>query len=247
MPRLCARCHQQKSEFYRSNQSWCKECVLEWTRARRAASRPAREQIPEGLKRCACCRELRTLNSFRLRPDNGRPYAYCNDCVRQANERYRQAGVARRAAKARGPRKLLHGPRGPLGAQWASWRTTGRKRCPHCREEKPIAEFDWNKTLQRPNGWCRVCQLEAHKVWGRTPAGRAAQRRGAKKQHGTRKGAVRRFTRAAIDLGLLVRHPCEVCGEIEVHAHHVDYDNPLDVHWLCPVHHRDAHRRERLQ
>lgn len=43
--------------------------------------------------------------------------------------------------------------------------------------------------------------------------------------------------------GILVAGECEVCGSNEnTHAHHDDYDKPLDVRWLCPQHHRDWHK-----
>ena len=37
----------------------------------------------------------------------------------------------------------------------------------------------------------------------------------------------------AIRYGKLQRQPCEVCGETKSHAHHDDYNKPLDVKWLC--------------
>ena len=40
--------------------------------------------------------------------------------------------------------------------------------------------------------------------------------------------------------GVLVKLPCEVCGA-GAQAHHEDYLKPLDVRWLCPVHHRQRH------
>jgi len=42
--------------------------------------------------------------------------------------------------------------------------------------------------------------------------------------------------------GRLKRQPCEVCGYLDVHGHHDDYDKPLQVRWLCAEHHREAHR-----
>lgn len=47
----------------------------------------------------------------------------------------------------------------------------------------------------------------------------------------------------AIRSGKLQRQGCEVCGE-KAHAHHDDYDRPLDVRWLCHAHHREHHARE---
>ena len=43
--------------------------------------------------------------------------------------------------------------------------------------------------------------------------------------------------------GLMDKKPCEICGEIKVHAHHSDYLEPLKVNWLCPVHHMEQHQR----
>lgn len=39
----------------------------------------------------------------------------------------------------------------------------------------------------------------------------------------------------------LVKLPCGVCGALKVNAHHEDYSKPLEVIWLCPVHHSAAH------
>ncbi len=48
-------------------------------------------------------------------------------------------------------------------------------------------------------------------------------------------------TRQAIAAGKLLRQPCEVCGESKVDAHHDDYSKPLEVRWLCRLHHRQHH------
>lgn len=45
----------------------------------------------------------------------------------------------------------------------------------------------------------------------------------------------------AVRDGRLVRLPCDVCGSQKVQAHHADYSKPLDVRWLCFVHHRMEH------
>jgi hypothetical protein len=44
----------------------------------------------------------------------------------------------------------------------------------------------------------------------------------------------------AVRDGRLIPLPCFVCG-LKAEAHHPDYDRPLDVVWLCPSHHRQAH------
>lgn len=47
---------------------------------------------------------------------------------------------------------------------------------------------------------------------------------------------------AAIRRGELVRQPCEVCGNPKTDGHHDDYSKPLDVRWLCRVHHLEHHK-----
>lgn len=45
----------------------------------------------------------------------------------------------------------------------------------------------------------------------------------------------------ALRRGELERLPCEVCGRTPTQGHHDDYDQPLDVRWLCLEHHREEH------
>lgn len=47
------------------------------------------------------------------------------------------------------------------------------------------------------------------------------------------------LTTNAVRDGRLRKEPCLFCGADKVHAHHRDYDDPLNVIWLCPkCHHR---------
>jgi len=56
------------------------------------------------------------------------------------------------------------------------------------------------------------------------------------------KMASRRLLRSAVEVGKVIRQPCEVCGISPADAHHDDYFKPLDVRWLCPVHHYQQHQ-----
>jgi hypothetical protein len=41
----------------------------------------------------------------------------------------------------------------------------------------------------------------------------------------------------------LFKKPCEICGtEKDIHAHHDDYLEPLNVRWLCCAHHSQWHK-----
>ena len=50
------------------------------------------------------------------------------------------------------------------------------------------------------------------------------------------------LVRQALRDARLRKRPCCVCGERRVHAHHEDYDWPLDVVWLCQKHHMQRHK-----
>lgn len=39
----------------------------------------------------------------------------------------------------------------------------------------------------------------------------------------------------------LPKQPCEVCGA-PAEAHHNDYSKPLEVRWLCSLHHKELHK-----
>lgn len=45
----------------------------------------------------------------------------------------------------------------------------------------------------------------------------------------------------AVRDGRLKKKPCDVCGNPKAQAHHDDYSKPLDVVWLCRIHHLDRH------
>lgn len=55
------------------------------------------------------------------------------------------------------------------------------------------------------------------------------------------KADCRTKTKLAIKRGKLIKQPCQICGEIEVEAHHQDYNKPLEVVWLCREHHLELH------
>ncbi len=58
-----------------------------------------------------------------------------------------------------------------------------------------------------------------------------------------KKRSVHIKTGNAIRDGKLLKQPCGVCGSEDVQAHHCDYDKPLEVMWLCPIHHEEWHRQ----
>lgn len=45
-----------------------------------------------------------------------------------------------------------------------------------------------------------------------------------------------------IRIGNLHQEPCEICGATNSVAHHDDYDKPLNIRWLCDLHHKKWHQ-----
>ncbi len=54
------------------------------------------------------------------------------------------------------------------------------------------------------------------------------------------KRRARKLAGNAVRAGTLIPQPCEVCGDPS-EMHHPDYARPLDVRWLCGVHHHETH------
>lgn len=130
-------------------------------------------------------------------------------------------------------------------------------RCPRCGESKPSSGF--HKDKHRANGitaYCAQCRNErfrqevpknrayhTERVRRERAANPRGQRAAARRQAELKPKAVYAIgvIRNEIKRGRLQRQPCEVCGNKYSHGHHDDYDKPLSVRWLCPVHHAEWH------
>lgn len=47
----------------------------------------------------------------------------------------------------------------------------------------------------------------------------------------------------AIRAGKIARQNCSICSK-KAHAHHEDYSKPLEVVWLCSIHHSQKHHQQ---
>ena len=55
------------------------------------------------------------------------------------------------------------------------------------------------------------------------------------------KDKAKSLVRSAIRAGILTRKPCVICNNATSYGHHEDYSKPLEVVWLCQIHHRARH------
>lgn len=135
------------------------------------------------------------------------------------------------------------------------------KVCIACGESKPLDLFYRHPGMADGHlGRCKECQkslarqtrlakLEHVREYDRQRASLGHRRELTKRtvrrerELHPEKSRARSAVQRAIRAGSLARRPCEVCGRADSHAHHDDYGRPLDVRWLCPVHHSEAHQR----
>jgi len=132
------------------------------------------------------------------------------------------------------------------------------KTCFKCGEEKPIDEFYRHPFMGDGHlGKCKECtkidvwkhrqnNLDSVREYDKARAGLPHRKELRKKTSAewSASNPVRRRAqqalRRAVLRGDIERLPCWICGE-KAEAHHPDYSSPLDVIWLCPTHHKQAH------
>lgn len=131
------------------------------------------------------------------------------------------------------------------------------KTCFKCKTEKPLTEF--YRHAQMGDGHLNKCKectkrdVREHRAandsvreYDRQRASlphrveRAKVINGRWREAFPERRAAHMAVQYAIRSGRMERQPCWVCGE-RAEAHHPDYSQPLDVVWLCPRHHKQAH------
>ena len=132
----------------------------------------------------------------------------------------------------------------------------GMKSCKECGQAKPLADYYKHKHAADGHlNKCKDCvkaRVAAHrkdnleriraydrKRGNRQPPGYLAEYRS---RHPRKYRAVNMVNNAIRD-GKLFSEPCELCGNEHTHAHHHDYAKPLNVRWLCAVHHKQWHTK----
>jgi len=112
----------------------------------------------------------------------------------------------------------------------------GMKICAKCRRDLPVSEY-W-KEAQRNDNLNNRCKNCVKKI--------ARDKYTAKKQQLRRareidKYKARTLIANGVAAGKILKQPCFLCGEVKVQGHHLDYDFPDKVVWLCHQHHWSTH------
>jgi len=110
------------------------------------------------------------------------------------------------------------------------------KWCSRCDKTLPTTEF-WRDLSRRDDldHWCKQCRHDS-----------ARARYDAKKKRERRalypiKNKARQMINNGVANGTIAKESCFLCGEIRTDAHHLNYDYPLKVVWLCKKHHGEVH------
>jgi hypothetical protein len=144
------------------------------------------------------------------------------------------------------------------------------KTCNSCHVVLPLEEFHMNaRRLDGHDHRCKNCAnayKRAHASTPRAKQNKATYRRNNKQRfsewsaawrarhpdkfrkvlrdhnlrHPDKRKGRNKFSNALRD-GKIFRGPCAVCGLPNAEAHHSDYSKPLDVTWLCKLHHEELH------
>lgn len=134
------------------------------------------------------------------------------------------------------------------------------KECFKCKTIKPLTEFYKHKAMADGHlNKCKACtksdvarhredNIEKVREYDRQ---RAKTPERAKlnaeftrfwRSEDSRRASAHNAVSRAVKTGELLRRSCEVCGSEKSLAHHDDYDNKLDVVWLCQPCHKVRHK-----
>jgi hypothetical protein len=132
------------------------------------------------------------------------------------------------------------------------------KTCFKCNVAQPVSEFYKHAAMtDGVLGKCKTCtkidatearnkRIDHYREYDRLRASMPHRKELGVRVQAEWKAEYPERRHAQVALGNAVRSgkisplPCLVCGR-KAEAHHPDYDAPLDVVWLCPPHHKQAH------
>ena len=136
-----------------------------------------------------------------------------------------------------------------------------KRLCSVCGKDKLLSDFYNDKTRLFGKSYrCKICtqlyykenksrllsnQLEHNREYSRRETTKKLKLQSAHRMRELypEKFKARDTARNAIKTGKLEKQPCEVCEEPKAEMHHNDYSEPLEVRWLCQLHHRELEGR----
>ena len=248
----CARCGEEKSldSFYRNRSKpdglgiYCKPCYREW--ASRPEQRAKANTRNRPLKRAYYAAAKASSPEF-LANERERSRRYRRNAGEHyrvyLRERYRRL-YAPGAPRARPKKPSLWRPTAEQAARYREGRIRWKRRA----YADPVKRADnllysrRDDVRERRNQRYHERMQDPEYVMKRREYTR--QRRKNDPEFAKREDA-RILVNIMIRHGWMTRGACIDCGATEkIEAHHVDYDRPLEVMWLCRSDHMKRHREE---
>lgn len=121
----------------------------------------------------------------------------------------------------------------------------GRRRFPWINGQPTCNDCGSTENVYK-NNRCRKCNTERCRVWRNLPGKMDIVYKNNLKSNKKypEKFLARQKLNYHLKSGNLVKPShCIQCPEAKIYAHHPDYSKPLEVLWLCSVHHFEEHKK----
>lgn len=115
-----------------------------------------------------------------------------------------------------------------------------KKICWMCRKSLGVNLFYKDKTQSDGlNARCKSCERDRQRDW------KAHDRK--KKENNPKFHKAKSLVSSLVKAGRLLKTPCYYCGSKKnLEGHHLFYDEPEKVLWLCRMHHHKFHKLWKL-
>ena len=113
--------------------------------------------------------------------------------------------------------------------------------CSRCKENRnPLIKHSFYRVGGIQYYWCRECKKEAQRKYYLANRDKFKRMNGEYRERNPAKVTCWEKAKS------IKRTPCIICGDPGSTRHHPDYNRPLEVVMLCPIHHREEHRLMKL-
>ena len=183
-------------------------------------------------KVCVTCGEEKVLGEFSLRSDTGYLRTSCKDCRKDYLKKYYKENKK------------------SLSEKQKTYRENNKFQIAESKKE--YRKNNINKIVEHKKEYYEINKeyiLGHNKKYRQTENSKENRRKASKLQRlmFPKEHSARTKLNTAIRDGKIERGVCSVCGTNKnVEGHHLDYNKPLDVVWLCMEHHKAVHREIKL-
>lgn len=98
--------------------------------------------------------------------------------------------------------------------------------CSKCRKELESSRKDKYR-------YCKSCHAE----WMRHNRPKLPEM----SEESRKKANARSYSKVLVKRGIIKRESCDVCGDTNSEMHHDDYNDKINVRWMCRKHHEEWH------